>query len=79
MRQLTDDEYKVMDRDRSAFILDIDLEDIDPLSVFNGAYSGGFIAGLDFKQAQIDRLLAYIRGETPMSEIENDLRPVLHP
>lgn len=66
MRRLTSDENEAMEIARGDFGRDGSPSG----NAARYGYRVGFAAGIDYRQAEIEKLIAYIRGQITYSEIE---------
>lgn len=66
MRELTDSESKAYRQVYNTFL---------EASITNDTnrFKAGFIAGIDYQQTKLNKLIAYIKGEVTRSEIEEIL------
>ena len=67
-KQLTDSEYQAR-----LDAIDKFIDENNTVNMNTGqrqVFSAGFVAGLSCNQAKLDKLISYIKGEIPRSEIE---------
>jgi len=67
MRRLTASEYQELMDSMSKYEDDTLFSKPDT----RAGFSAGFVYGLDYQQAKLDKLIAFIRGKITRSEIED--------
>jgi len=72
-KQLTDNERTYMNQARTDLFDGVDLESIKPEIANSASFRSGFITGLSYNRAKLNKLIAFIRGEITRSEIEDIL------
>ena len=71
-RRLTDSEYQAL---KESWLNYSDKTEFSKPSR-EASFSAGFVAGLSYNESKLARLISFIKGEIPRSEIEEIITPI---
>ena len=70
MAKLTDSEQQELNQARTDLFDGVNFDEFDKEIIANAVFRAAFKSGLSYNQAKLDKLISFIKGEIPRSEIE---------